>query len=131
MRVVLGIGCDRGAAPETVAEAVRVALGEAGLGPAAVAAVASIDLKRDEPALHALAQAQGWPLAWYPAARLAAVPVPHPSEAVRRNTGTPAVAEAAALSRAGACAADLIIEKRRWRGEDGRNATVSIARLNE
>ncbi|MBK5936006.1 MAG: cobalamin biosynthesis protein [Halorhodospira halophila] len=129
-RVVLGIGCDRGAAEETVAAAVAAALAEAGLCNADVVAVASIDLKRDEPALHALARAHGWPLVFYPATQLAAIPVPHPSEVVRRHTGTPAVAEAAALCRADADSADLIIEKRRWRGGDGRNATVSIARLN-
>ncbi|MFP4648153.1 MAG: cobalamin biosynthesis protein [Halorhodospira sp.] len=131
MRVVVGIGCDRGAAEATVAEAVDGALAEARVGPAAVVAVASIVLKRDEPALHALAQARGWPLVFYPAAVLAQIPVPHPSALVRRYTGTPAVAEAAALCRARGCAADLIIEKRRWRGEDGCNATVAIARLNE
>ncbi|ABM62112.1 cobalamin biosynthesis protein [Halorhodospira halophila] len=131
VRVVVGIGCDRGTATETVTAAVSAALAEAGLCAADVVALASIDLKRDEPALHALARVHGWPLVFYPATQLAAIPVPHPSEVVRHHTGTPAVAEAAALCRAHADSADLIIEKRRWRGEDGRNATVSIARLNE
>ena len=60
---------------------------------------------------------------------LASVPVPHPSETVRKYTGTPSVSEAAALLAAGAGMDQLIVEKLRYRGPDGRNATVSIARI--
>jgi len=56
------------------------------------------------------------------------VPVPNPSETVRKHTGTPSVSEAAALLAAGA-GAQLLLEKHRLRGPDGRNATVSIARI--
>jgi cobalamin biosynthesis protein CbiG len=57
--------------------------------------------------------------------------VPHPSETVRRHTGTPSVSEAAALLAAGTDSRppQLLIEKHRLRGPDGRNATVSIARI--
>ena len=52
---------------------------------------------------------------------------------MRRYTGTPSVSEAAALLAAGtSLAADpgaLLVEKHRLRGADGRNATVSIARM--
>jgi len=47
---------------------------------------------------------------------------------VRKHTGTPSVSEAAALLAAGA-GAQLLLEKHRLRGPDGRNATVSIARI--
>ncbi len=128
-RFVLGIGCDAGTCLLTVERAVREALAAAGVAPEAVTAVASIALKRHEPALWHLAARQGWPLRFYPAPVLAQVPVPHPSETVRRHTGTPAVAEAAALWCAGGGHAELRMEKMRWRGEDGRHATISIARL--
>ena len=62
-------------------------------------------------------------------AALAAVDVPNPSETVRKYTGTPSVSEAAALLAAGADQTHLIIEKHKLRGPDGRNATVSIARI--
>ena len=94
-----------------------------------VAAVASINLKADEPGLLELARWQGWTIHFYPAAELAAVPVPHPSETVRKYTGTPSVSEAAALLAAGVGMDQLIIEKLKYRGPDGRNATVSIARI--
>ena len=55
--------------------------------------------------------------------------MPHPSETVRRHTGTPSVSEAAALLAANAEPSLLLIEKHKLRGPDGRNVTVSIARI--
>jgi cobalt-precorrin 5A hydrolase len=126
----VGLGCDRGVALDTVREAVDAALAQAGARPEQVAAAASIVLKRDEAALLELARERGWPLHFYEAQQLAAVPVPNPSETVRRHTGTPSVSEAAALLAAGPSMTmtALVVEKHKHRGADGRNATVSIAR---
>jgi cobalt-precorrin 5A hydrolase len=41
------------------------------------------------------------------------------------------VSEAAALLAAGADMQSLLVEKHKHRGPDGRNATVSVARMNE
>jgi len=130
----IGLGCDRGVPLATVRDAVHLALAQAGARLDEVVAAASIALKRDEAALLALAREQGWPLHFYEAQELAVVPVPNPSETVRRYTGTPSVSEAAALLAAGpaqgqaAPASALVIEKYKHRGADGKNATVSIAR---
>jgi 5,6-dimethylbenzimidazole synthase len=130
MKVALGIGCDRGTPLATLARAVDEALAVAGLQRGQVTGVGSITLKADEPALLALAAQAGWPLHFYPATQLAEVVVPHPSETVRRHTGTPSVSEAAALLAAGTTEASaLCVEKHRLRGGDGRNATVSVARV--
>lgn len=129
MKLAMGIGCDRGTPVETVAAAIAEALAQCGASLADVAAVASIDLKRDEAALAELEHRHGWKIAFYPAAMLAAVEVPNPSETVRRHTGTPSVAEAAALLAAGADRRRLLVEKRKKRGADGRNATISLARF--
>ena len=149
IRVALGLGCDRGTPAATLAEAVDGALAAArqvvltgadAMTPSQarlqVVAVASIDLKADEPGLLELARSRGWSIVFHPAARLAAVPVPNPSETVRRHTGTPSVAEAAALLAAGgvesaspAAATALLVEKYKLRGPDGRHATVSVARI--
>ncbi|WP_426344039.1 cobalamin biosynthesis protein [Pseudoduganella sp. R-32] len=128
----IGLGCDRGAMLQTVREAVHAALREAGAQPGQVSAAASITLKRDEEALLAFAQECGWPLHFYAPEELAAVPVPNPSETVRRYTGTPSVSEAAALLAAGAGTpmTALVVEKFKLRGVDNRNVTVSIARKN-
>jgi cobalt-precorrin 5A hydrolase len=129
MRLALGLGCDRNTPAATLEQAVAEALAACGADWRQIAAVASIDLKADEPGLAELAARHGWRLRFYRAEELARVPVPHPSETVRRHTGTPSVAEAAALLAAGADPAELLIEKHRRRGPDGRNATVSIARM--
>jgi len=128
----IGLGCDRGTSLQTLRQAVEVALALASASPEQVTAAASITLKMDEAALLALAQEHDWPLVFYPPEQLAAVPVPNPSETVRRYTGTPSVSEAAALLAAGpgTPASALVVEKYKHRGEDGRNATVSIARKN-
>ena len=89
VRYAIGLGCDRGTPQATLQQAIDEALAGIGTQLAQVAAAASIDLKADEPGLLALAAAHGWALRFYSAAQLAEVPVPHPSETVRRHTGTP------------------------------------------
>jgi cobalamin biosynthesis protein CbiG len=132
MRLALGIGCDRGTAIDTLAQAVSQALAHADAALSDVAAVASITLKADEAGLLALAAQHGWHLTFYPPAQLASVSVPHPSETVRLHTGTPSVSEAAALLAAGATsAAALRVEKHKFKGADGKNATVSVALMNQ
>ena len=130
MKVAVGIGCDRGTSLATLEAALSQALAEAGLSSEAIVLLASITLKADEPGLLALAARLPCEIRFYSPEELAAVPVPHPSEVVRRHTGTPSVAEAAALLAAGVGMEALIVEKHRYRGLDGRNATVSIARMS-
>jgi cobalt-precorrin 5A hydrolase len=128
-RLALGLGCDRGTPAATIAQAIAEALAACGAAINDVARVASIDLKADEAGLLQLAQDNGWVIRFYPAAELAAVDVPNPSETVRKYTGTPSVCEAAALLVGGVDKTQLIIEKHSLRGADSRNATVSIARI--
>lgn len=131
MKLALGLGCDRGTPAVTVERAITEALAACGAALADVQAVASIDLKADEPGLAAVAEQNGWAIRFYAAAELAAIDVPNPSETVRQHTGTPSVSEAAALLVGGAEKTQLIIEKHKLRGPDGRNVTVSIARIAE
>ena len=95
-KIVVGVGASRGVSAEEVLETVDAALAEAGLSPANVAALATADLKADEPGILEAARLRGWPLICHPAAELAEVEVPNPSEIVRAAAGTPSVAEAAA-----------------------------------
>ena len=133
LRVAVGLGCDRGTPLATLQQALDEALAAAGARLLDVAALASIDLKADEPGLLALAAQHSLPITFYTPAQLADVPVPNPSETVRRFTGSPSVSEAAALLMAATVAGQgvpgttLLVEKYKHRGADGRNATVSIA----
>lgn len=130
MSVALGVGCDRGTPQSTIEVAIHEALALAGVSPEQVSGLASITLKADEQGLLACAAAHHWPLQFYAPEELAAVEVPNPSSTVLRHTGTPSVSEAAALLAARADKSQLILEKHRLRGLDGRNATVSIAKVN-
>lgn len=129
MKIALGLGCDRGTPAATIAQAIAEALAACGAQLVSVAAVASIDLKADEAGLLQVARECGWDIRFYAAGELAAVEVPNPSETVRKYAGTPSVCEAAALLVGGVDKTQLVIEKHKLCGPDGRNATVSIARM--
>ncbi|MEJ2122469.1 MAG: precorrin-3B C(17)-methyltransferase [Alphaproteobacteria bacterium] len=123
-RLAVGIGCERNAEPEEVVDLVTRTLAEAGLADGAVAAVFSIDLKMDEPAVHAVAAALGVPVRFFDAARLETETprLQNPSEAVFREVGCHGVAEGAALAAAGP-EGELVVPKRK-----SRRATCAIAR---
>lgn len=110
--LALGAGGERGVdADEMIALAERTLAAE-GLSPRAIACVASIDLKADEPAIHALGAHFGVPVRFFDAAALAAEAprLANPSDVVLRATGCPGVAEGAALAAAGG-QATLIVPK--------------------
>jgi cobalt-precorrin 5A hydrolase/precorrin-3B C17-methyltransferase len=118
--LVVGVGCSRGAPAGEILDLVDAALAGAGLAPASVATLASVEAKRDEPGLARAAAERGWPLRFHPAAELAAVPVPNPSAAAAHAVGTPSVAEAAALAGG---RAELVVPKRK-----SAMVTVAVAR---
>ncbi len=118
----LGLGCERGAVDAI--PLAREVLAEADIAPGAVACIASLDIKADEPALAALAAELGVPLRVFPAARLEheTPRLSKPSETVFREVGCHGVAEGAALACVGGDGA-LIVEKRK---RDG--VTCALAR---
>lgn len=122
--IAIGVGCERGAEPEEVASLVSACLAEAGIAPGAVAGVFSLDLKMDEPAVHAAAKALGVPARFFDAGRLERETprLANPSERVFREVGCHGVAEAAALA-AGGPSSELILPKRM-----GHRATCALAR---
>jgi cobalt-precorrin 5A hydrolase/precorrin-3B C17-methyltransferase len=117
----VGVGASRGAPAEEIAQLIDDVLGELGVSPSSVRHLGTVEAKADEAGLLAAAAERGWPVVTFPASRLAAVPVPHPSEVVRRAVGTPSVAEAAALLEPGS---ELIAAKRA-----SAHATVAVARV--
>ena len=122
--LALGVGCERGTPAEELIELVTATLAEAGLAAGAVAGVFSLDLKADEPAVHALAAHLGVPTRFFPAARLEteAPRLANPSNLVFREVGCHGVAEGAALAAAGPEGA-LIVAKRK-----SKRATCALAR---
>ncbi len=121
--LMIGTGCARGAKPEALISFVRSVLSRKGLAEGAVAAIGTIDLKADEPAMHALSSAFEAPLRLFDRVALDQIAVPNPSDAVKTAVGTPSVAEAAALLLAGENGR-LIVEKQI---DETAQLTVAIA----
>jgi len=118
--LILGVGCSRGVESEEIMSLVRLSLEGAGLSGKSVAALASVEAKRDEAGLLEAARMLGVPVRFHPAAALAEMKVPNPSEVVERAVGTSSVAEAAVMAEG----AELVVEKRK-----SAMATVAVGRL--
>jgi cobalt-precorrin 5A hydrolase / precorrin-3B C17-methyltransferase len=118
--LVAGVGCSSGVDAEEILELLLRSLAQAELTEKSVAALASIDVKRDEAGLLQAAEKLEVPIHFHPAEALSVVEAPNPSELVRDAVGTPSVAEAAVVSSG----AELVLEKQKSVG-----ATVAIGRL--
>ena len=118
--LAVGVGASRGVSADEVLGLIDATLAGAGLSPLSVAGLATVDAKADEPGITQAAARRGWALTTYPAEVLAAVPVPHPSDAARAAVGTPSVAEAAALTRG-----DVLVAAK----QKSAMATAAVARI--
>ena len=106
--LALGLGCERGCAPDELVQLAQRTLDDAGLAREALACVASLDLKADEPAVIAAADALGVPLRLFGAATLERETprLSAPSDAVFRGRRLPrrGGGGGARLRRVGRCA---------------------------
>lgn len=117
-----GIGCRRGADVEAVTRLLDEALYMAGAAPHSLAALHTVDIKAEEPALRALAAARGVRLHCHAAKALAAIEVPNPTPKAAEvlGTGPIGVCEAAAILGSGG--GRLLVEKMK-----GAGVTVALA----
>ncbi|SHF36677.1 cobalamin biosynthesis protein [Streptoalloteichus hindustanus] len=133
--LVVGVGSSTGVSTSAVTTALSLVESEHGFDLGAVRAFATIDTKAAEQGIVEAVEDHGFwnadsalPLLRYPAAELSEVDVPNPDEEVRARTGTPSVAEAAALrgaaELAGGGAVELVVDKIR-----GAAVTVAVARV--
>lgn len=99
----LGIGCRPGLDPALLLRLAAEMLATQSLTPAALAGLASLDRRADEPALAGLAAGLGLPIRFFSAEMLERETprLRHPSDTVFAATGCHGVAEAAALAAAG------------------------------
>ena len=93
----IGVGCERGASRHLIETAIQQVCQANHLATDAIAGLATIELKADEPGLVELSRDRHWPLRCFSAEALSHIPVPTPSEVVAAAVGTPSVAEAAAV----------------------------------
>ncbi len=102
--LVLGVGCRKDMSPSLLRDSFFDFCRTASVAPEAVAALATVTEKAQEPAILALAESLSLPLRDFSASSLAAVPTPTPSVAAGKRFGLPpfSVCEAAALLAASA-----------------------------
>lgn len=124
---VLGVGCARNCPPEELWDLAMGVLSEAGIAPGAVAAVGSLDLKGDEPAVISLAKRLGVPLRLFAAEELETQTprLATPSDVVFAEVGCHGVSEGAALALSGDQGALVQVKQKT------ANATTALARAPE
>ncbi|MBB3524723.1 cobalamin biosynthesis protein [Rhizobium sp. BK456] len=124
-RHVLGLGCERGTPYAEVLALAITALDAAGIGGPELAAIASIDSRRQEAAILAVAEHFSVPALFFDAPRLEAETprLKNPSEIVFARVGCHGVAESAALAAIGPDA-ELLLGKIK-----SAHATAAIARI--
>lgn len=124
-RHVLGLGCERGTPSAEVLALAIAALEAAGIGGAQLAAIASIDSRRQEAAILAVAEHFSMPALFFDAPRLEAETprLKNPSEIVFARVGCHGVAESAALAAIGPDA-ELLLGKIK-----SAHATAAVARI--
>jgi cobalt-precorrin 5A hydrolase / precorrin-3B C17-methyltransferase len=93
----VGIGCERGTSKHLIETAVESVCQAHHLATAAIAGIATIDIKADEVGIVELCGDRHWPLRCFSANQLSQISVPTPSAVVEAEVGTPSVAEAAAI----------------------------------
>ena len=131
--IVVGVGCERGTDPEELISLVSNTLKKNKIAPESVAAVVSIDLKSDEPAIHALTEqladkpGESSPARFFDAAALEeqTPKLQNPSKTVFKEVGCHGVAEGAALAAAGK-SGKLVIPKKK-----SKHATCAVAESAE
>ena len=112
--VTAGVGCRKGMPETEIEDAFSRALAEAGLAPESVTAVASVDLKKDEPGLVDFCLRARLPFTTFSSETLSALPGAFTSsDFVRSVTGTDSVCERAAVAASGG---ELIFAKHAYHG---------------
>ena len=126
----VGVGCRRDCRTEGVADYIVEQLHHAGLSIHAVSTLNTIELKRHEPLMAALAAEWSWTrMIVYETEDLSEVEVPNPSEKVHEVTGIWGVAESAALKSSHN--GRLLLEKQKVTLEEGRQFTFAVAMTRE
>lgn len=122
-KITLGVGCARNCDPQELWELVRDTFSKNNIALGCIAAIGSLDLKADEPAMNMLAKRLNVPFKVFTAQQLEAYAdkLANPSDVVFAEVGCHGVSESAALAL-GDAGATLKIEKQKT-----KNATCALA----
>lgn len=125
--LVLGVGCERGCGADELIELAEATLKQNVFSEDAVGLIASIDLKADEAAIHALAKRFNCAARFFKSDKLLEQTdrLQTPSDIVFGEVGVYGVAEGAALAASGTDG-DLIVSKQK-----SQRATLAIGQATE
>ncbi len=111
--IAAGVGCRKGLPPETLEKHMLSCFAAAGISPMRICALATIDIKRNEPAVTQLAQKYGVPLKIFSAEELSRAKGNFSSsDFVKKATGTDNVCERSAAL----CGGSIIMPKTKGEG---------------
>lgn len=122
----MGVGCRKECPVEGIAGHIAETLTASHISPLSLRTLSTIQLKKDEPLIPALAQAFDInEINIYPPAALTDIAVPNPSEKVHEVTGIWGVAESCAI--AASDHGPLILEKKKGHTAPGGDFTFAVA----
>ncbi|MBN2484768.1 MAG: precorrin-4 C(11)-methyltransferase [Bacteroidales bacterium] len=119
----IGFGCQKGINFKNFEEQLNEFFQDKKLSKKSICSLATVSIKKDEPAFLELSNSFGIPLSVYDEVTLADYQVPNPSEKVKTVTGSYGVAEAAAMHSSGN---SLLVEKTKLKA-DNLFFTVAVA----
>jgi len=124
----VGIGCERNTSRELIERAIDETCQTYHFATEAIAGIASIDLKSDERGMIEACEKRNLSFKTFSAEQLNQIEVPTPSDVVKKEVGTPSVAEAAAVL----AGQNLLVPKQIFKSNDGSGAvTVAIAQAEK
>ncbi|MGN0639012.1 MAG: cobalt-precorrin 5A hydrolase [Huintestinicola sp.] len=111
--LVIGAGCRKNADPDELEKLILETLSDSGLSPLGIRFLATVDIKKDEPAIISFAKKYGAELRTFTAEELSAAEgVFSSSEFVKKTVGVDNVCERSAA----ACGGDIIVPKVKGNG---------------
>lgn len=121
----VGIGCQKGVDKHLIQSAILWVCDRYNLSLDAIAGIATLDIKANEPGLVEFCGDRNLPLVTFSAELLNSIEVPNPSELVATKTKSVSIAEAAAIC---ASQSNLVVPKQVFKqlGEKG-SVTIAIA----
>ncbi len=121
----IGIGCERNTSIELITNSLNNLLESGNLSQQSIAGFATIDIKKNEKGLLELSEEKNLPIKFFSKEDLSKIIVPNPSNVVKKEIGTPSVAEASCLLAAGK-ESKLLEEKRIFKNQFGA-VTIAVA----
>lgn len=122
----LGVGCRRDCPPDGIVDYIEQTLKDNDIALSAIKTVATIDIKKDEAVVAALAKWKNVQFCnIYTQYELKDIPVPNPSEKVLEVTGVAGVAESCALKASDG--GKLILEKQKAKLSEGADFTFAVS----